>query len=92
MIEKVSIAEAKSHFSEVISKVAITSNRIVITKRNKPIAAIVNLADLKKIDQDTEKHGLGECIGKWEDFEEIVKDIETVYNIRSKDKLRDVSF
>jgi prevent-host-death family protein len=92
MIEKVSIAKAKSHFSEVISKVAFSSNRIIITKRNKPIAAIVNLTDLKKIDQDTEKQGLRECIGKWEDFEEIVSDIETVYKIRNKDKLRNVSF
>ena len=41
-----SVAEAKSHFSEYISRVAYAGQRYVITKRGKPLAAIVSIEDL----------------------------------------------
>lgn len=88
----VSIAEAKSHFSEYISKVAYTGEKYLIAKRGKPLVALVPLEDLKNIEINEEKKGLSEIIGKWENFEEIEDNINKVYSSRKKDKGRDVSF
>lgn len=88
----ISVAEAKSHFSEYISKVAYANKRIIITKRGKPIAALVSVEEIKKLKSSKEVKGLGETIGKWADFEDIKDNIKKVYLERSKDKGRDVSF
>ncbi|GAG58236.1 unnamed protein product [marine sediment metagenome] len=88
----ISVAEAKSHFSEYISKVAYADKRIIITKRGKPIAALVSVEEIKKLKSSKEVKGLGEIIGKWADFEDIEDNIKKAYLERSKDKGRDVSF
>ena len=88
----ISVAEAKSHFSEYISKVAYADKRIIITKRGKPIVALVSVEEIKKLKSSEEVKGLGEIIGKWADFEDIEDNIKKVYLERSKDKGRDVSF
>jgi len=88
----ISVAEAKSHFSEYISKVAYADKRIIITKRGKPIAALVSVEEIKKLKSSEEVKGLGEIIGKWADFEDIEDNIKKAYLKRSKDKGRDVSF
>ena len=87
-----SVAEAKSRFSEYISRVAYAGQRYVISKRGKPIAALVSLEDLENIraSQDTEK--ISEIAGKWEDFDEIEEDIARAHNSRKDDRGRDVSF
>lgn len=38
--QEVSIAEAKTHFSELINKVVYGHEEIIITKRGKPVAVI----------------------------------------------------
>jgi len=88
----VSIAEAKSHFSEYISKVAYAGEKYLITKRGKPLVALVPLEDLKSIEINEDKKGLSEIIGKWENFEEIEDSINKAYSSRKEDKGRDVSF
>ena len=90
--KKVAVAEVKSRFSELLSKVAYANQRIVVTKRQKPIAAIVNMDDLRRLNLMDKSSGLLSCVGKWDRFEEIVKDVEAVYNARNEDKLRNVSF
>jgi prevent-host-death family protein len=88
----VSIAEAKSHFSEYISKVAYAGEKYLIAKRGKPLVALVPIEDLKNIKINEEKKRLSEIIGKWENFEEIEDDINEVYSSRKEDKGRNVSF
>ena len=39
--QTISVAEAKKHFSELISKVAYGKEQILITKRGKPMARLV---------------------------------------------------
>jgi len=48
---RVSIAEAKSNFSEYISRVAFANEKLVITKRGKPVAGLVSLEDIKRLDK-----------------------------------------
>jgi len=90
MTNKVSIAEVKNRFSEYISKVAYTHQQLIITKRNKPIAALIDLNTLKKAKSSGEKKGLASIIGKWRDSEELVKNIDRIVKTRSKDKFRHV--
>jgi prevent-host-death family protein len=39
--EKINVAEAKKHFSELLGKVAYGKKRIIITKRGKPMARLI---------------------------------------------------
>ena len=45
----VSIAEAKSNFSEYVSRAAFMDEKILLTKRGKPVAAIVSCKDLERL-------------------------------------------
>lgn len=46
----VSVANAKSRLSELLAKSAYGHERFVITRRNKPIAALVSLDDLRIVE------------------------------------------
>lgn len=92
MIKKVSIAQVKNYFSEYLAKVMYSHQKLIITKRGKPVAAIVNIEDLNTINSKEETEGLASIIGKWKHFEEISNNVEFIYKSRSKDKLRNVSF
>ena len=89
---KVSVAEAKSNFSEYVSRVAFANEKLIITKRGKPVAGLVSLEDIKRLKQEAESSGLCQAIDKWENFDEIKSEIMKTYNDRSKDKERNVSF
>lgn len=91
MIEQASVVEVKNKFSEYITKVAYTNKNLIITRRNKPIAALVDLDTLKLSEKIEEKQGLFSVIGRWKNFDEIYPEIENAIQLRSKDRLRDVS-
>ena len=78
----VSIAEIKSRLSEFIAKSAYTNEKIIITRRNKPVAALVSMDDLRKIEQYSERKGLAAVAGKWKDFEEVSDILEDIESIR----------
>lgn len=88
-----SIADAKKRFSEYINRTAFSDCRVVLTKRNRPIAALVSLDDLKFLEQNKKPQGLQSAVGKWEGFEEISNAIDdAVRERRSEGPGRDVSF
>jgi prevent-host-death family protein len=68
---EISIAEVKSRLSEYAARSAFAGERILITRRGKPLAALVSLEDLAELEQLDKKAGLASVIGKWDDFEEI---------------------
>jgi prevent-host-death family protein len=89
----ISIAEAKSHISELIAKSQHTHQRFIITKRDKPVAALVSLDDLAILQQHEEKQGLAAIVGKWQGFDEVISAIGDIEALRAKDGAgRDVSF
>ncbi len=49
MEEIIGIAEAKNELSELVNRAAYGGERIVLGSRGKPKAAIVSLADLRKL-------------------------------------------
>ena len=67
----ISVANVKSHLSEIIAKSAHGHERFIITRRDKPVAAIVSLDDLKIIEQYQERQGLAVVASSWPDFEEV---------------------
>jgi len=67
--------------------------RVIITKRNRPIAAIINLKDLQALEQSDKRKGLFSITRKWKDFEELEKSISKAVNERHGEGAgRDVSF
>ncbi len=92
MIE-VGIVEAKAHFSELIMKSTYNQERYIITKRNKPVAAIISIEDLTNLEQYKEKTGLAAIAGKWEDFDEVEHSLNNLSQLRaSGGSGRNVSF
>ncbi len=78
----VSVANAKSHLSELIAKSSFGHERFVITRRNKPVAALVSLEDLQAIEQLEERQGLISVAGKWSDFEEVSLTLDDLRSLR----------
>jgi prevent-host-death family protein len=79
----VSVATAKSRLSELLAKTSYAHERFIITRRNKPVAALVSLEDLKLIEQSEERQGLASIIGKWNGFEEVEELISNTASLRT---------
>ncbi|GAX59556.1 antitoxin protein [Candidatus Scalindua japonica] len=92
MSQTVSVAKMKSHLSEYIAKSTYKKERFIITRRNKQVAALINIDDLHLIEQKEERMGLASLIGKWKHFDEIEESLEDIPNLRKKGGTgRDVS-
>ena len=81
-MQMVSIAKIKSHLSEFLTRSAFNNEKFIISRRNKPIAALVSLDDLRKIEQFDERKGLADLSGKWSDFEEVSDFLEDIESLR----------
>lgn len=78
----ISVANAKSHLSELIAKNAYAHERFVITRRNKPVAALVSLEDLQISEQHEERQGLASIGAKWKGFEEVAVSLKDLPQLR----------
>ena len=88
----VPVAEMKSRLSEYIAESHYKHERFIITKRNKPVAALVSVDDLQRIEQSSEREGLFSVIKKWKGFEEIEDILNDLDGIRETGgESRDVS-
>ena len=83
----VAVAVAKSHLSELIAKSSFAHERFIITRRNKPVAALVSLEDLRIIEQHEERKGLSSIVGKWKGFDEIAESTEDLHHLRTSRSL-----
>ncbi|MCK4843131.1 MAG: type II toxin-antitoxin system Phd/YefM family antitoxin [Methylococcales bacterium] len=81
-ITTISVAKAKSHISELIAKSQYSHERFIITKRDKPVAVLVSLDDLKILEQHEEKQGLAAIVGKWQGFDEVADAMGNIENLR----------
>lgn len=72
-MEAVSIGEAKSRFSELISR-AMGGERFLIRRRNRPVAALIGSTELERLDRLSETaHRLALVLGQ---DAELVKQVE----------------
>ncbi len=71
-------AEAKKRLADYLARSSHKECRIVVTRRDRPIAAIVSIDDLHELEQLEKRAGLASIIGKWKGFDEIADDIDSV--------------
>jgi len=73
-MEKINIAEAKSRFSELLSR-ANAGERFIIKRREKPLAALISIQELAKMERALKTtHRIAQALGQ---SAEILKKIET---------------
>ncbi|MGC8491954.1 MAG: type II toxin-antitoxin system Phd/YefM family antitoxin [Syntrophobacteraceae bacterium] len=82
---KVSVAQAKSRLSDLIARSAHGHERFIITRRNRPVAALVSLDDLAIIEQHEERQGLAALVGQWPDFDEVAAAVGDIDELRRKE-------
>ena len=51
MINKITTAEARKNFADIVNNVAYGKDPIVLTRRGKALAALVSIEDLKLLQQ-----------------------------------------
>jgi len=83
MGQGLNVAEAKKKFSELLARVAFKGERFVITRRGKPMAALIGLEDLAVLedqgDRLLEPQGLLAAAGAladYEGFEETMAEVQ----------------
>ena len=96
MPERISAADAKARFSEILMKVSAGGSRFIVERHGKPVAAVVSVADLDNLEAQsgpTPKQGALALLGLWADVgdEEIDAMIRHIYEERGKDKGRPVN-
>lgn len=79
---QVSVAEIKSHLSEYIARSVHGHERFIITRRNKPVAALVSIEDAAILNQHEERQGLATVVGSWPEFEELSEFIDDLASLR----------
>jgi len=94
MLKDISVAEAKSKFSEMIARTVYAGERFVVRRRGKPVAAIVGIDDLKKIQLTDSSEDTGTLLAAaeaWADFKDLDQVIEDIYRSRRKSTDREVT-
>lgn len=88
-MKTVTVAEFKRRFSDLVAEVRYRGERIIVARRDTPVAALVGLDDLKKLssssDQSNEQKprlGLLGAVGAWGDYDDLDKFIEDIYAAR----------
>jgi prevent-host-death family protein len=56
MTTSVGTHEAKTHLSEYLNRVAYVGERIVVERHGKPVAALVSVEDLQKLENMNQPH------------------------------------
>lgn len=81
MPERVSVAEAKRRFSELVNRAGFGRERFIIERHGKPVGAIVGYAELQQLESGPEgsaNPGLIVAVGalaEFDDFEDIMADV-----------------
>lgn len=96
MPKRVNSAEAKAHFATLIAEVAFGGQRYVIERRGKPLAALVRVEELDRLEQECgvspRPRGALAIVGAWRDVGDKKLDalIADIYAQREKDTGRPV--
>ena len=75
-----SIGEFRANLAEALSRAAYGGERIVISKKGKPLVAVVSMSDLRLLEdledrQDVTGAELALCEGKFLPFEQAIEEI-----------------
>jgi prevent-host-death family protein len=50
-VDEVNVVEARKRFSELVGRVAFGGARVVVERRGKPMAALISIDDLRKLEE-----------------------------------------
>jgi prevent-host-death family protein len=97
--ERVRVTEAKAQFSALMARVGYGRERFLIERRGKPLAALVGVEDLERLEgerEDAPLRPLGAIalVGAWGEAEDRDLDsmLEEIYAERERDTGRAVEF
>ncbi len=96
MVKKVSAAEAKANLSTLMAEAAYEGKHILIERRGRPLAALVSVPDLERLEQgqplSSRPRGVLALVGAWQvaGDREINKLIAEIYANRLEDTGRPV--
>ncbi|HIC92631.1 MAG TPA: type II toxin-antitoxin system prevent-host-death family antitoxin [Anaerolineae bacterium] len=91
----ISAAEAKRRLSELIGRVAYGHERIIIERKGKPMAAVIGMADLTRLEaledqMGSETHPIMRAFGGWADRQDLDELLEEIYAARERALGREV--
>lgn len=97
MAEKVRVTEAKAQLSELMARVGYGGERFVIERRGRPLAALVGVEDLERLESEgggvaSPPLGAISLVGAWGAVEERDVDamLQEIYAERERDTGRPV--
>jgi prevent-host-death family protein len=62
-VDAVTVVEARKNFSELVARVAFGGSRVIVERRGKPMAAIISLRDLKRLEEFERQAGSARARG-----------------------------
>jgi len=86
----VPVHELKAKLSEYLGRTLHRKERIIICRRNKPIAMIIPFSQEDRQKDVTDSSGLEKV--DWSEFSELADSVEAVYEGRQGEGYREVSF
>ncbi len=97
MTEKIRVTEAKAQLSALMARVGYGRERFVIERRGKPLAALIGIEDLERLEKErggaaSRPLGAIALVGAWGEVEEKDLDavLEEIYAERERDTGRPV--
>ena len=93
MTHSLSVAEAKGRLSELLGRASYGGDRFVIERRGRPVAAIVSVGDLERIDAGAgkpQRRGLLAAVGALADIEDADEILDGVVGGRALGHDREV--
>lgn len=89
-MKSIPLTQAKARLSELVERLILKKEHIVITKHGKPVAALMPYEEWERQQAGT-AGGLAEAKGPGKDLdEEIDRMIEEIYGARAKSKARKI--
>ena len=91
----VSAAEAKRKFSELIGRAAYGHERIIIERKGKPMAAVIGLEDLRRLEalearMEKGTHPIMRAFGGWADRDDLDELLDEIYAAREQAPGREI--
>jgi prevent-host-death family protein len=97
MTKSFSTADIKARLSEMIGKVIYGQERLVVLRRGKPVAALVSLQDLRRLealdaagDETPDVHPIMRVFGGWAERDDLDTLIDEIYQHRAATQGREV--
>lgn len=87
MARALSVAEAKRRFSDVLGAIHHRGERVVVERRGRPIAAIVPLDDLARLEGESAR-GVLALVGAFGDAKNLPRILDEVVRTRGHQRRR----